>query len=67
MRFYGGEQRALNDADTPELKQMLAQLKRQALHARILGFEHPATGEHLTFSAEIPEDIQGLVDALTKK
>jgi 23S rRNA pseudouridine1911/1915/1917 synthase len=61
---YGGEQRALNDADTPELKQMLSQLKRQALHARLLGFEHPATGEHLTFSAEMPKDIQRVINAL---
>ena len=61
---YGGEQRALNDADTPELKQMLSQLKRQALHARLLGFEHPVTQEHLTFSAEMPEDMHRVVGAL---
>ena len=61
---YGGEQRALNDADTPALKQMLSQLKRQALHARLLGFEHPETGEHLTFSAKMPKDMQQVVDAL---
>ena len=64
---YGGEQRALNDAEAPELKQMLSQLKRQALHARLLGFEHPATGEHLTFSAPIPKDMRRLLDALTEK
>ena len=62
--IYGGEQRALNDADTDALKHALAQLKRQALHARLLGFEHPATGESLTFSAPMPKDIQRVVDAL---
>ena len=61
---YGGEQRAMNDADTPELKHVLSQLKRQALHARLLGFEHPATGERLTFSAEVPKEIQRVVDVL---
>ncbi len=61
---YGGEQRAMNDADMPELKHVLAQLKRQALHARLLGFQHPATAEHLTFSAEMPKDIQRIVDVL---
>ena len=61
---YGGEQRALNDADTGALKQALAQLKRQALHARLLGFEHPATGESLTFSAPMPKDMQRVIDAL---
>ena len=62
--IYGGEQRALNEADTAELKQKLAQLKRQALHARLLGFVHPATGENLTFSAPIPKDIQQVLNAL---
>ena len=62
--IYGGERRALNDADTAALKQTLAQLKRQALHARLLGFEHPDTGESLTFSTPMPKDIQRVVDAL---
>ena len=61
---YGGEQRALNDADTPTLKQALAQLKRQALHARHLGFTHPVTGEDVLFATPIPEDMQRVVDAL---
>jgi 23S rRNA pseudouridine1911/1915/1917 synthase len=46
------------------LKQALAQLKRQALHARLLGFVHPATGKNLTFSAPMPKDMQQVVDAL---
>ena len=62
--IYGGEQRALNDADTAELKQALVRLRRQALHARLLGFVHPTTGENLTFSAPIPEDMQRVSDAL---
>ncbi len=62
--IYGGEQRALNDADTVELRQALVRLKRQALHARLLGFVHPATGENLTFSAPMPKDMQQVVDAL---
>ena len=64
---YGGEQRALNDADTAALKQTLAQLKRQALHARLLGFEHPVTSENLTFSAPMPKDMLTLLDALKQK
>ena len=64
---YGGEQRAMNDADMPELKHVLSQLKRQALHARLLGFEHPATRKYLTFSAEMPKDMLRLLDALRQK
>lgn len=64
---YGGERRALNDANTAALKQALAQLKRQALHARLLGFEHPVTNENLTFSAPMPKDMLTLLDALKQK
>lgn len=64
--IYGGEQRALNDADTVELRQALVRLKRQALHARLLGFVHPATGENLTFSAPMPKDMQRVVGALRR-
>ena len=64
---YGGEQRALNDADTPELRYALSRLKRQALHARLLGFEHPAKREHLTFSVQMPKDMLRLRDALRQK
>jgi len=35
---------------------------RQALHARKLGFIHPVTGEHLHFEADLPADMQGLLD-----
>ena len=62
--IYGGEQRALNDAETVKLRQALTRLKRQALHARLLGFLHPATDENLTFSAPIPKDMQQVIDAL---
>lgn len=61
---YGGEQRALNDAETAALKHALARLKRQALHARHLGFRHPVTDEDVSFSTPIPEDMQQVVDAL---
>ena len=64
--IYGGEQRALNDADTVELQQALVRLKRQALHARLLGFVHPVTGQNLTFSAELPKDMQEIINALKK-
>lgn len=35
---------------------------RQALHARTLGFVHPATGEEMFFSAEIPADMTALIE-----
>jgi 23S rRNA pseudouridine1911/1915/1917 synthase len=39
-------------------------LGRQALHARLLGFVHPATGQRVTFSSEPPPDLQVALAAL---
>jgi len=38
-------------------------LPRQALHAFLLGFEHPVSGEAMRFEGEIPEDISVLIQA----
>lgn len=35
---------------------------RQALHARTLGFRHPATGKEMDFSCPIPADMQALIE-----
>jgi 23S rRNA pseudouridine1911/1915/1917 synthase len=37
-----------------------AGLKRQALHAAVLGFRHPVTGETLRFEAPLPPDMADL-------
>ncbi len=39
-------------------------LGRQALHARVLGFVHPATGERMTFASDPPPDLQAALAAL---
>ena len=39
-----------------------AVLPRQALHARILGFEHPRTGKHLHFESPLPDDFTACLD-----
>jgi 23S rRNA pseudouridine1911/1915/1917 synthase len=38
----------------------LAGFKRQALHAKRLGFTHPATGERLAFDSPVPDDLRQL-------
>ena len=43
---------------------VLQNFRRQALHARELGFAHPVSGEPLNFSAEMPQDMQQLIAAL---
>jgi 23S rRNA pseudouridine1911/1915/1917 synthase len=45
-------------------REALAALGRQALHATLLGFEHPADGEAMSFESEPPTDFARLLDAL---
>ncbi|MFZ5865354.1 MAG: RluA family pseudouridine synthase [Thermodesulfobacteriota bacterium] len=42
----------------------LESLKRQALHAAVLGFTHPRSGEYLEFSAPMPEDMATVVSMM---
>lgn len=37
-------------------------LPRQALHAASLGFRHPSTGKHITFSSGYPEDLATVIE-----
>src|SRR5262249_38652793 len=37
---------------------------RQALHARHLGFTHPANGEYRTFDSDLPLDMKSLLASL---
>ena len=50
----------------PQAQTALAALGRQALHAAVLGFEHPITHEHLRFEAPLPPDMRLLVEALRR-
>ncbi|ATE59757.1 RluA family pseudouridine synthase [Thauera sinica] len=42
-------------------------LKRMFLHAAKLSFEHPLTGERLSFEAPLPEDLQRFIDGLDSR
>ncbi|MCK5463222.1 MAG: RNA pseudouridine synthase, partial [Bacteroidales bacterium] len=37
-------------------------LPRHALHAKSLGFLHPATGEKMFFDSELPEDMKQVIE-----
>jgi len=53
-------------APAREVQAILRQtgFSRQALHAAVLGFVHPITGNVLRFEAAPPADMQALIDAL---
>lgn len=46
------------------LKEVGRRLGRQALHAFVLGFVHPVTGERLRFERAPPEDFQAALETL---
>lgn len=48
----------------PLLAAASAALGRQALHARLLGFDHPESGVHLRFEAEPPADFARALEQL---
>ena len=60
---YGGE-RILKGTTFTKYKQFVDNcfktLPRQALHAKTLGFVHPTTGKTMSFTTEIPQDMQKL-------
>ncbi|MGD8173032.1 23S rRNA pseudouridine(1911/1915/1917) synthase RluD [Vibrio sp. TRT 21S02] len=60
---YGGRARIPSGA-TEELTAMIRNFDRQALHAVMLRFEHPVTGEELEFHAPVPEDMVEMSEAL---
>lgn len=39
-------------------------LQGQALHAAVLGFVHPASGEYMEFEAPLPDDMQRVLELL---
>ena len=39
-------------------------IPRQMLHARVLAFPHPVTGENLRFTAPLPEDFSSVLQSL---
>ncbi len=62
---YGGRLR-IPPACSPELEQMLRSFPRQALHASRLGLVHPQSGEYLEWTAELPQDMQQLLEVLRR-
>ncbi|QZT39135.1 RluA family pseudouridine synthase [Halosquirtibacter xylanolyticus] len=62
---YGGD-KILKGTTFTKYKQFVQNcfdvLPRQALHAQMLGFIHPTTGEEMVFDSPIPEDMAGCID-----
>lgn len=62
-QLYSGRMRFPANAGD-QLRTVLQQLKRQALHACSIAFHHPETDEELTFKAPMPDDFKLLLNTL---
>jgi 23S rRNA pseudouridine1911/1915/1917 synthase len=61
-QIYGNNKRKAK----PFNNQIIDGFSRQALHAEILKFIHPNTGQAMSFNVPPPEDIQQLIIELRK-
>ena len=61
---YGGDQ-ILRGTTFTKYRQFVANcfamIPRQALHAQMLGFVHPATGGEMIFESELPDDLANVI------
>ncbi len=65
--LYGKDSRNLEKIQSSKIKEAIKSLKRQALHAKTLGFFHPRTREKMIFNHSLPNDIQKIIDLIDKK
>tara|TARA_Y100001935_G_C17220678_1_gene465131 strand:- start:88 stop:1065 length:978 start_codon:yes stop_codon:yes gene_type:complete len=49
-----------------EIDEKIIQLRRQFLHAKILGFNHPKSGKRLFFESNLPNDLKKIINLLEK-
>ena len=63
---YGGRRKLSEKAIGVKGIEATRGFPRQALHAAVLGFEHPVSGENMRFEAPIPQDMADLIAVLRK-
>ena len=66
--LYGDDarERLVHPLDRHAAQAMVARAGRQMLHARELRLRHPATGEQLVFTSEVPDDFADVLEILRR-
>jgi len=64
--LYGKSSRIKEMKDVA-LRTLLLALGRQALHAKILGFQHPGSGNYMEFECPLPADLNVILTYLQEK
>ncbi|MDC3125143.1 RluA family pseudouridine synthase [Gammaproteobacteria bacterium] len=59
-----GSRNKFSRGSSEELKIIISNFKRQALHAEELQLNHPSSGELLSFKASMPSDMQTLLNQI---
>jgi len=59
-----GSRNKFSRGSSEELKKIISNFKRQALHAEELQLIHPSSGELLSFKVSMPSDMQTLLDQI---
>ncbi len=60
---YGKKFKKFKNIDS-NLEKLILNLDRQFLHAKVLGFHHPLTGERLEFSSNLPKNLYNILKKL---
>jgi 23S rRNA pseudouridine1911/1915/1917 synthase len=61
---YGGKRKIARAALPEAIAEAVRAFPRQALHAAVLGFVHPVSGEQMRFEAPLPADMEDLLALL---
>jgi 23S rRNA pseudouridine1911/1915/1917 synthase len=64
---YGGRRKKLSGLSSPAREvgqELLKVMGRQALHAKLLGFTHPATETFMQFESDLPADMEQALEVL---
>jgi len=64
-KSYGNSRKKFKNINL-KIEKEINNFKRQALHAKNLGFIHPVTGEEMYFEAKRPKDFDTLIKNLNK-
>jgi len=61
---YGGKRKLPAQALSASAAEAVRNFPRQALHAAVLGFVHPISGDDMRFEAPMPKDMADLINTL---
>ncbi len=61
-----GNNKSIKKGVNPSLREIIKNFNRQALHAFSLELPHPASKESIKFTAELPDDMNVLIEALNQ-